>query len=275
MKLLHYDLGILKRGEVIKVTLARRANVRLINNSNFPKYKDGLRYQFIGGLVKRSPVRLKIPHSDHWHIAIDMQGLRGNTRASVQVLQGVLLKIGEIPLSSVPSLVQHNTVPSLTPEKLKSGVFLSHALEDRLALEEIERDVFICHALEDRGEIVRSLAKALLNEGLDVWYNEFTLRIGDSLRRKINRGLAKSRVGLMVLSPSFIANGWANNEFNGIVTRKITGEQIVLPIWHNITKQEIVDFNPFLADKVARSTANHTVEEIAEEIAELLQGIRG
>jgi hypothetical protein len=131
-------------------------------------------------------------------------------------------------------------------------------------------DVFISHASEDKDAIVRSLATALTAQGLKVWYDEFTLRIGDSLRQKIDRGLATSRVGLVVLSPSFIAKGWTNYELDGIVTRTVSGEQILLPIWHNITKQEVIDFSPSLADKVARSTSTHTVEEIAQEIADLL-----
>lgn len=109
-----------------------------------------------------------------------------------------------------------------------------------------------------------------MNLGLKVWYDEFTLRIGDSLRQKIDRGLARSRVGLVVLSPSFVAKGWTNYELDGIVTRTVSGEQLLLPIWHNITKQEVINFSPSLADKVARSTATHTVAEIAAEIAELL-----
>ena len=74
----------------------------------------------------------------------------------------------------------------------------------------------------------------------------------------------------MVLSPAFVDKGWTNYELDGIVTRTISGEQILLPIWHNITKQEVIDFSPSLANKVARSTGMHTVGEIAEEIAELL-----
>jgi phosphoribosylaminoimidazole carboxylase (NCAIR synthetase) len=77
---------------------------------------------------------------------------------------------------------------------------------------------------------------------------------------------------LVVLSPAFIAKGWTNYELDGIVTRTMSGEQMLLPIWHNITKQQVMDFSPSLADKVARSTATHTVEEIAQELADLLGG---
>lgn len=83
--------------------------------------------------------------------------------------------------------------------------------------------------------------------------------------------MATSRVGLVVLSQSFINKGWTNYELDGIVTRTITGEQILLPIWHKISKQEVINFSPSLADKVARNTANFTVDEIAIEIASLLK----
>ncbi len=255
MKFIHNDLGNRKRGDIIEITLTSGANIRLMDSSNFSNYKNGKRHRYTGGLAKKSPTRLQIPNSGHWHVAIDMQGLKGSTRASVKVLPSALPEIREAPLSSVPSLVQDNTPPSVTHEAR-------------------EHDVFISHASEDKEEIVRPLANALVSEGLDVWYDEFALRIGDSLRQKIDKGLAKSRVGLVVLSPSFIDKGWTNYELDGIVTRTVTGEQILLPIWHNITKQQVVDFSPSLADKVARSTATHTVEEIASEIAELLNETR-
>lgn len=251
MQFIHSDLGQRRSGEIVEVILTSGANVRLMDSSNFSSYKNGRQHRFVGGLAKRSPVRLSIPSSGHWHVAVDMQGLRGSTRASIRVLPGVLPEIRETPLADVPSLVRNNIPPAI-----ESGG-QSH-------------DVFISHASEDKDDIVRPLANALVGKGLEVWYDEFTLRIGDSLRQKIDRGLANSRVGLVVLSPSFIAKGWTNYELDGIVTRTVSGEQILLPIWHNITKQQVVDFSPSLADKVARSTATYTVEEIAEEIADLL-----
>lgn len=133
-------------------------------------------------------------------------------------------------------------------------------------------DVFISHASEDKDEIARPMAAALQAHGLKVWYDEFTLRIGDSLRRKIDEGLANSRVGLVVLSPSFLGKGWTNHELDGIVTRSVTGEQVLLPIWHKISKQEVISYSPSLADKLARNTATHTIDEIAAEIAELIKG---
>lgn len=251
MKFIHNDLGHRKGGEVVEVTLTSGANVRLMDSSNFSAYKNGRQHRFYGGLARRSPTRIQIPRSGHWHVAIDMQGLRGSTRAGIRILPGRLPDIRETPLSDVPGLVREPAPP--TPDS--TGDI---------------HDVFISHASEDKDEIVRTLAIALVNKGLNVWYDEFTLRIGDSLRQKIDQGLARSRVGLVVLSKSFISKGWTNYELDGIVTRAVSGEQILLPIWHGITKQEVMDFSPSLADKVARSTATHTVEEIASEIEELL-----
>ena len=92
------------------------------------------------------------------------------------------------------------------------------------------------------------------------------MRLGDSLRRKIDTGLANSRFGVVVLSRSFFQKEWPNYELDGLVTRAVSGEQVMLPIWHEITKKELIEYSPSLADKVARSTATHTIEEIATEI---------
>lgn len=256
MKYLVWDLKQLKRGERVKVTLTgNAANVRLMDSSNYSNYKSGRSHRYAGGLVKKSPVVLGVPSSGHWYVTVDMLGLRGSTNATVQVLPSALPTYQDAPLSSVPSLVQGR-------EQSHFG-FPEHDYR--------EHDVFISHASEDKDEIVRPLAIALRNAGLSVWYDEFELKIGDSLRQKIDRGLSKSRFGIVVLSKSFIKKGWTNYELDGIITKVVSGEQVLLPIWHNITKQEVVDFSPSIADKLARNTANFTVEEIANEIAELIQ----
>lgn len=251
MQFIHNDLGYRQKGEIVEVTLSSGANVRLMTGSQFSSYKSGRRHRYVGGLAKKSPVRLAIPSSGHWHVAVDMQGLQGSTRASVSVMPSPLPDIREAPLTSVPSLILDPDFPTVDDSNATY-------------------DVFISHASEDKDDIVRPLANSLINQGLVVWYDEFSLRIGDSLRQKIDKGLASSRVGLVVLSPRFIAKGWTNYELDGIVTRAVSGEQILLPIWHELTKQDVIDFSPSIADKVARSTATHTIDEIAIEISELL-----
>lgn len=132
-------------------------------------------------------------------------------------------------------------------------------------------DVFISHATEDKDEVVRPLANALVGEGLRVWYDEFELRIGDSLRRKIDSGLARSRFGVVVLSHSFFAKNWPQYELDGLETLEMTGKQVILPLWHRITKSEVMAQSASLADKVARNTADYSIEEIAHEIAHVIR----
>jgi hypothetical protein len=146
-----------------------------------------------------------------------------------------------------------------------------------IAPEEKEYDVFISHAIEDKEAIVRPLAHALREEDLVVWYDEFELRVGSSLRRSIDRGLANSRFGVVVLSESFFGKGWTNYELDGLVTRDIAsgGMQIILPIWHRVTKDEVIRYSPSLADKLALRSSDQTVEEMAREIAEVVREARG
>ena len=115
MSFIDNDLGQRKRGEIVEVTLTRGANVRLMDSSNFSNYKNGRQHRYIGGLAKRSPLKLQIPNSGHWYVVVDMQGLRGSTKASFRMLPGALPEIREAPLSSVPSLIHDNVHSPWTP----------------------------------------------------------------------------------------------------------------------------------------------------------------
>lgn len=255
MNFTYYDLGHKQRGQVVEISLSgSAANVRLMDSSNFQNYKNGRQHSYRGGLIKQSPVRLTIPSSGHWHVTVDMQGLRGTVRSSIRMMPSPLPEFSQPSLSTVPSLIQNgDDLPSHDPNHFEK-----------------KYDVFISHASEDKDDVVRPLAHALTAKNLTVWYDEFELKIGDSLRRKIDKGLANSKFGIVVLSKEFIKKGWTNYELDGIVTKAVTGEQVILPIWHNITKKEVIDYSPSLADKLARNTSTYTVEEIADEIAEVI-----
>jgi hypothetical protein len=82
------ELGFRQAGDVVEVTLTSGANVRLMDSSNFNAYRDGRQYRYVGGLARQSPVRLRIPATGTWHVAVDMQGLRGSTTAGVRVIPG-------------------------------------------------------------------------------------------------------------------------------------------------------------------------------------------
>jgi predicted nucleic acid-binding Zn-ribbon protein len=133
-----------------------------------------------------------------------------------------------------------------------------------------EYDFFISHASEDKDDIVRELANALQNEGLKVWYDEFVLKIGDSLRKNIDAGLINSKYGIVIISPNFIKKNWPEYELNGMIAKEMNGHKVVLPIWHKVTKNEVINFSPTLADKLALNTSIHTITEIVNSLKDLL-----
>ena len=133
-----------------------------------------------------------------------------------------------------------------------------------------EWDVFICHASEDKTAIVEPLVAALRARGLRVWYDRTDLTIGDSLRRKIDEGLAKSRFGIVILSMAFFGKAWPERELDGLVQKEIEGEKVILPVWHGVTHSEVARYSPLLAGRLAGSTGMG-IEALADE---LLQAIK-
>ena len=127
-------------------------------------------------------------------------------------------------------------------------------------------DLFISHASEDKDTFVRPLAVALQCLGVSVWYDEFSLRLGDSLSRSIDSGLADSSFGLVVVSPAFIRKPWPEYELRGLVAREITEDRVILPIWHGVTRTDVLAFSPPLCDKVALNTAGLSAEDVAIQI---------
>lgn len=147
----------------------------------------------------------------------------------------------------------------ITPERVDDGSAGLHA----------EYDVFICHASEDKDGFVRPFAEKLVEAGVRPFYDEMTLIWGDSLRRRIDQGLARSRFGVVVLSKSFFAKEWPQRELDGLVQLEMQGKARILPIWHEISKDEVTRFSPMLADKLALSTTTLTVDEIVIKLVDV------
>lgn len=130
-------------------------------------------------------------------------------------------------------------------------------------------DLFISHASEDKPEVVRPLVEKLKAMGLRVWFDEFELTLGDSLRRSIDKGLAGSRFGIVILSPDFFRKEWPTKELDALVSREDGKEKVILPVWHKISKQDVVNLSPLLADKVAASTASG-IANVAQQIFDVV-----
>jgi hypothetical protein len=131
-------------------------------------------------------------------------------------------------------------------------------------------DAFISHASEDKIAVARPLARELGKLGFSVWYDEFSLKVGDSLRRTIDQGLRLSRFGVLILSKNFFAKNWPQYELNGLVSREMDGKKVLLPVWHGVTKKEVENFSAPLSDKVAVSTSTSSIRKIARSLAEAM-----
>jgi TIR domain len=129
--------------------------------------------------------------------------------------------------------------------------------------------VFISHASEDKEEFVRQLAEALDERGLSVWYDEFSLRLGDSLRRSIDKGLSSCDYGVVVLSPAFFAKEWPQRELDALFQRDTIDQKVILPVWHNISRDEVAQHSPLLADRVAVKSSDG-LERVVGKILEIV-----
>ncbi len=131
-------------------------------------------------------------------------------------------------------------------------------------------DAFISHATEDKEAAARPIAEALKTHGLRIWFDEFTLRAGDSLRRSIDEGLKSSHFGVVILSPAFFQKHWPQSELDGLFSREVRGKKVILPVWHNLGFEEVASYSPMLADRVAISLASG----LADAVARLLDVIQ-
>lgn len=132
-------------------------------------------------------------------------------------------------------------------------------------------DVFLSHASEDKDSFVRNLSAVLKQFGVRVWYDEFSLKIGDSLSRSIDKGLSESNYGLVVLSKHFLKKDWTDYELRGLLAKELGKNKVVLPIWHDISRDDVLKFSPTLADKLALATNGLLPSQIAVKIIEVIR----
>jgi hypothetical protein len=167
------------------------------------------------------------------------------------------------------------TIESLT-QKINVSDITSRVEEQNNYQADEEYDVFISHAWEDKEDFADEFVMALEQLGIRVWYDTKKLQWGDSMRSKIDDGLRKSKFGIAILSPNYIAEGkyWTKEEFNGLFQLESINGKKILPIWHNLTKNQVMKFSPMIADKKAMTTANMTIEEIAQTLKKLLDSMK-
>ncbi len=152
-------------------------------------------------------------------------------------------------------------------ERFESGKALSDALKALVSKEEtivvqsykrstpMKWDLFISHASEDKADVARPLASLLQQHGLNVWLDEHELILGDSLRRKIDDGLAQSSWGVVILSPTFLEKEWPQAELDALLSKELNGQRVILPVWHEISATELSRKSPILASRLAVDTS--------------------
>ncbi|WP_226842711.1 toll/interleukin-1 receptor domain-containing protein [Acidithiobacillus thiooxidans] len=145
---------------------------------------------------------------------------------------------------------------------------IRESIERRSSLPDL-RDVFLCHAWDDRKEAAKDLNDLLESNNITVWFSEKDVLLGTSLLREIDKGLAKSRVGIVLVTPSLLkrlaAEGIADKELSALLAR-----DLLVPVVHNTTYDALRDVSPLLGSRSGLNTAEEPMSDIAAKIAELV-----
>lgn len=139
------------------------------------------------------------------------------------------------------------------------------SLQDVSATQEAkEYDAFLCHASEDKDAIVRPFAEAMEQQGLKPWFDKAEVRWGDSLVKKINYGLSRSKLVVVFVSPAFLGKEWPEREFNAAMSMEVNGKTVVLPLLCGVTRDKIQECYPVISDKVYREFPHYTAASKTE-----------
>ena len=168
-----------------------------------------------------------------------------------------------------------NTPPEKVPHSSYSAIKVNKKTnESSVATEKGSKekyDVFISHATEDK-EFVGQLVEKLTEKNIKVWYDNTILEWGDDLRGSIDKGLLNSKFGIVVFSKAFLSKKkWTEYELNGLFAREKAGTKVILPIWHNITREDVLEYAPSFADRIAKRSEKDSIEEIAKSLSNLIK----
>lgn len=155
-----------------------------------------------------------------------------------------------------------------TPAEIRTLTPVRANVEKRSKLPDL-RDVFLCHAWDDRKDAAKELHDLLESKGVTVWFSEKDVLLGSSLLREIDKWLAKSRVGIVLVTPSFLkrinGEGIADKELSALLAR-----DLLIPIVHNTTFENLREVSPLLGSRSGLSTIEESLGDVADKIAELV-----
>jgi len=155
-----------------------------------------------------------------------------------------------------------------TPAEVRALTPIRESVEKRVPLPD-PRDVFLCHAWDDRQGAAKELHDLLVSRGVSVWFSEKDVGLGTSLLREIDKGLAKSRVGVVLVTPEFLRRvqreGIAEKELSALLAR-----DLLVPVIHNTTYDALRDVSPLLGSRSGLDTAEESMATVAAKLAELV-----
>lgn len=155
-----------------------------------------------------------------------------------------------------------------TPAEVRTLTPVRENFERRANLPDL-RDVFLCHAWDDRNGVARELHDLLESRGVSVWFSEKDVRLGSTLLREIDKGLARSRVGIVLVTHALLqrvaAEGIADKELSALLAR-----DLLVPVVHNTTYEALREISPLLGSRSGLNTADESMSCVAAKLAELV-----
>ena len=158
---------------------------------------------------------------------------------------------------------------SYTSAQVQSLTPIRQTVETRAAVQPDLRDVFLCHAWDDRQGPAKELHELLVAAGVKVWFSEKDLGLGVPMMRAIDKGLANSRIGLVLVTPALLARLPKESVADKELSALLAGNQLV-PIVHNTTYEALRNVSPMLASRSGLDTAEDSMTVVAAKIAELV-----
>lgn len=171
--------------------------------------------------------------------------------------------------SSKPSWSSSGSAVFYTPQEVQSLTPIRESVEAQTTLHPDRRDVFLCHAWDDRQGAAKQLHDLLEAAGVKVWFSEKDLGLGVPMMRAIDKGLANSKVGLVLVTPALLARLPKESVADKELSTLLAGNRLV-PIVHNTTYEALRDVSPMLASRTGLDTAEDSMSEVAAKIAELV-----
>lgn len=157
---------------------------------------------------------------------------------------------------------------SYTPAEVRTLTPFRESVERRAPLP-VSKDVFLCHAWDDRAGSAMELYNLLVSRGVSVWFSEKDVILGSGLLREIDKGLANSRVGIVLVTPSLLSRlrgeGIADKELSALLAR-----DLLVPIVHGTTYEALREVSPLLGSRSGLSTAETSMTDVATKLAELV-----